>query len=131
MKQGTYTFDANVSKCHKQVLKFFQKKYSEWKIIQNAPVRINDHTLFADCLVNMPHKILIEIHGEQHYSHISYFHKTSADFEHAQELDNLKKMWAEINGFAFIEVDGREKFDEDEFNRRMMRAIFDNLKKED
>jgi hypothetical protein len=131
VKKGTYTLDANVSKCHKQVLKFFQRRYPNWAVVQNASLKINSHTLFADVMVSNPHFFIVEVNGIQHYEYVPYFFKNAADFEHAQELDRLKKMWAEINGYAFIEVDGREKFDEEEFNRRMMRAIYENLKKED
>ncbi len=128
MKQGTYILDANVSKVHKQVLKFFQKRYSQWRISQNFPLKIEGHTLYADIFINSPHSIIIEVNGAQHYEHIAYFHKTAADFEHAKELDNLKKLWAEINDFAFMEVDGREKFDEDKFNAEMMQTIMKKLK---
>jgi hypothetical protein len=130
MKRGTFLFDANVSKCHKQVLKFFQSRYGNWQVTQNFPIKIENHILFADLYFTYPHKIIIEVNGEQHYNYVSFFHKSMVDFEHGQLLDHLKREWCKINGFAYIEVDGREKFDADKFNVMMMESIMKNLQDE-
>lgn len=49
----------------------------------------------------------IEVHGEQHYKYIKYFHKTISKFENQKERDSLKRSFAKKNGI-YIEVDLRK-----------------------
>lgn len=51
--------------------------------------------------------IYIEIHGEQHYKFIPYWHKTNKNFEYQKYKDKIKRNFAKKNG-AYIEIDLRK-----------------------
>lgn len=65
-------------------------------------------TLYADFLAPKL-KLIIEIHGRQHYEYIPHFHKTKIDFVRGQNRDETKKEWAELNGFTLIELPYNEE----------------------
>lgn len=50
-------------------------------------------------------KMCVECNGQQHTSHIKFFHPTKADFLKAKQRDNLKKQWCELNGFCLYEFE--------------------------
>lgn len=49
-------------------------------------------------------KLIFEIHGEQHYSFNSHFHKSKIDFIRSKNKDQTKIEWAELNGIRLIEL---------------------------
>ena len=49
-------------------------------------------------------KVMVEIHGAQHYSFIKHFHKTKAGFIRSQKRDRLKKEWCELNDIIYVEL---------------------------
>lgn len=48
--------------------------------------------------------IIVEVHGAQHYKFNKHFFKTEAEFRSAQQNDEIKKEWAELNDLVFIEL---------------------------
>lgn len=69
--------------------------------------KVGSSSLFADFLIpNI--RIVVEVHGEQHYAYSSFFHRDKMDFLRARKLDQNKKEWCNINGFSYIEL----KYDE-------------------
>ena len=52
--------------------------------------------------------IIIEWHGEQHFKFVEVFHGTLEGFEEAKRIDLIKKEFAEVKGFIFIELDCRK-----------------------
>jgi hypothetical protein len=60
-------------------------------------------SLFLDFFIpNM--KIGVEIHGEQHYNYIPFFHKTVSGFYDSKKRDALKIEWCELNSLELIEL---------------------------
>ena len=49
-------------------------------------------------------KVMIEVHGEQHYKYIKRFHKTQAGFLRAKKNDISKQEWCNINEYIYIEL---------------------------
>ena len=78
-----------------------------------------EHSSFIIVAIISPLKTIIEIQGQQHNKFTPHFHKTLAGFKHAQYLDNLKKEWAEMNDFKFVEVPV-SKFDPDKFEEAIV-----------
>lgn len=66
-------------------------------------------------------KVVIEIHGPQHYTYNKFFHKDKRQFLAAKKKDVEKAEWCNINGFKFVEL----KYDEsdDIWNGRIREAI--------
>jgi hypothetical protein len=56
--------------------------------------------------------LIIEVHGEQHYSFCSRFHKTKMDFFNSKQRDKDKEEWCNINGIKIIVLkhDERQKW---------------------
>ena len=48
--------------------------------------------------------ILIEVHGEQHYSYCPFFHRDERDFWKQKKKDNHKKEWCELNNIIYVEL---------------------------
>lgn len=72
--------------------------------------KIETHPLYADFLIPSI-RIMVEVHGEQHYTQSSFFHKDKLDFFRAKKRDENKKEWCKINNFSYIEL----KHDEREY----------------
>lgn len=49
-------------------------------------------------------KLIIEVHGQQHYRYTPLWHKTEQIFKEMQERDRYKKEFAQNNGFEFLEI---------------------------
>lgn len=67
--------------------------------------------LFADFF--MPHRrLMIEVHGKQHYEHNAHFHGTDVGgklkFYKAQQRDRNKKEWCAINNITLLELSYKE-----------------------
>lgn len=60
-------------------------------------------TLYADILLPA-RKLVVEVHGEQHYKWVPHFHNTKKEFLISQMRDVRKKEWCELNGFTLIEL---------------------------
>lgn len=48
--------------------------------------------------------LIVEVHGAQHYKYNKFFFKSESDFASAKANDEVKKGWAELNEFVFIEL---------------------------
>jgi len=77
-------------------------------------------TLYADFL-SIQLKIIVEVHGQQHYEYNSHFHKSQAAFRSSNRRDQLKLEWAELNGFQVIEFPYNET--DDEWTQRLKQSI--------
>ena len=75
--------------------------------------------LYADFFIPRL-KIVIEIHGEQHYTFIPFFHKDLQGFVNSKKRDRRKKDWAELNSLTFVELSYKE--DKDEWKRKIIYA---------
>jgi hypothetical protein len=49
-------------------------------------------------------RVLIEVNGKQHYSHIKYFHKSKSGFDIYKKNDEIKNNWATENNITSIEL---------------------------
>lgn len=46
--------------------------------------------------------LIVEAHGEQHYSHSSFFHRTKLDFLKSQKRDSDKIRWCQQNNIDIL-----------------------------
>ncbi len=65
-------------------------------------------------------KIGVEVHGEQHYKYVPFFHKSKAGFLQAQTRDRIKVEWCELNSIELIvlKYDSTEKYWREQLERR-------------
>ena len=59
--------------------------------------------LYADFWLPLRNKI-IEVHGEQHYKFIPFFHGTQINFLSSRANDNNKIEWCSVNGITLVEL---------------------------
>lgn len=63
--------------------------------------RLTRSPLFLDFLIpNL--SVAVEVHGQQHYKYIPFFHKTRAGFLRSQVRDNHKEEWCQINNIELV-----------------------------
>lgn len=62
----------------------------------------NNHKLYYDIYIPK-FKLVIEVHGSQHYRFSKRWHVTQDGFKHRQYLDSIKKEYAENNGL-YLEI---------------------------
>lgn len=63
----------------------------------------NGGVLYADFLLPSQ-SILIEVHGEQHYSYNKFFHDNKLAFLKAKMRDNDKIAWCDNNNLSYVEL---------------------------
>ncbi len=67
--------------------------------------------LRADFLL-ITRRVMVEVHGEQHYNFVPFFHKNRLAFLQGQNRDRLKRSWCEINSIKLVELPYMETVDE-------------------
>lgn len=68
-------------------------------------------TLKADFFIPL-RKLIIEVHGEQHFEFNNFFFANKMEFFKAKARDKDKKLWCDINGFTLIELNYNESIEE-------------------
>ena len=64
---------------------------------------IRTKDLYADFFIPTV-RIMVEVHGQQHYEYNPHYHKNKLEFYLGQKRDNTKRYWCEINGITYIEL---------------------------
>lgn len=89
------------SNLHDEARGILQEKFKNYSIYEEVTLPGSD--LYADFFIPQL-SLIIEVHGEQHYKHIPFFHKTYAEFLLGQKRDRDKKRWCELNEITYIEL---------------------------
>jgi hypothetical protein len=84
--------------------------------LPGTKIGVKGKSLYADFFVPQQ-KLVVEVHGEQHYSFSSFFHKNKMEFYKAKNRDVIKKEFCIINSFSFVELPYTEN--EDEWKHRI------------
>lgn len=99
--------DSHKSALHLKIRKFLKECFPFDIIMEEVSLpgssRFSKKDLMADFY--LPNRsLVIEAHGEQHYSYNSFFFKNKLEFSKAQRRDLEKKEWCESNGLRIIEL---------------------------
>jgi predicted RNA-binding Zn-ribbon protein involved in translation (DUF1610 family) len=89
-----------------ELKKYYKNKSNaktEYGILKNPKTK---KLLYYDIFIPK-RKIFIEIHGEQHYKFIWYWHITQKKFKYNKRLDKIKEQYAKQNGI-YVEIDLRK-----------------------
>lgn len=54
-------------------------------------------------------RLIIEVHGKQHYEYTPFFHKSKAGYYNYCRNDGIKKKWCEINNIKYLELKYNEQ----------------------
>lgn len=57
-------------------------------------------------------RLIVEVHGEQHYKFNTFFFKTKLEFYQARARDNDKREWCRLNDIELVEFNYNEDIDD-------------------
>jgi hypothetical protein len=81
------------------------------QILEEVPIQVRkSQTLYLDFYLPLK-KICFEVHGEQHYKFVAFYHSSPLNFLKAQKRDREKKEWCDINNIKYIELPHYESKD--------------------
>ena len=94
--------------------------YPTLQILEEVPIPLRkNETLYLDFYLPLK-KICFEVHGEQHYKFIPFYHTNVLNFLKAQKRDKEKQEWCDINGIRYIELSYLES--EEEWSNKIKNA---------
>lgn len=108
------------SKLHKRAVRVIKKLFPFDVILEEVslPGSITNKNNKLRCDIFVPNReLFVEVHGEQHFKYIHFYHKSKYDFFRAQGRDRTKREWFKMNELTLVEL----KFDEtdDEWRERL------------
>jgi hypothetical protein len=78
------------------------------QVLEEVPIPLRkSETLYLDFYLPLK-KICFEVHGEQHYKFIPFYHTTVLNFLKAQKRDKQKQEWCELNSIQYIPLSYNE-----------------------
>ena len=90
------------SSFHLIARKLLIESFPTLQILEEVPIPLRrSETLYLDFYLPLIRKA-VEVHGEQHYKFIPFYHHTKINFLKAQKRDNEKKEWCEKNGISHV-----------------------------
>jgi len=104
------------SKPHKKVRKLLESIFPYDKILEEVSLpgtkyQHRKSTLRADFFLPA-RNLIIEIHGEQHFTFNNFFFKNKLAFFKAQARDRDKREWCRLNNIIIVELKHDEDIDE-------------------
>lgn len=102
----------NKSSHHIRARQLLHELFPTFQILEEVsiPVRSKE-VLYLDFYLPLL-KTCIEVHGEQHYEFIPFYHATKLNFLKAKKRDNEKKEWCEQNNITYVELPYNENLDD-------------------
>lgn len=95
---------ANKSSYHLSARSLIASAYPTLQILEEVPVPLRkNETLYLDFYLPLK-KICFEVHGEQHYKFIPFYHNTMLNFLKSQKRDREKQEWCEMNGIKYVDL---------------------------
>ena len=94
----------NKSELHLLARSILKECFPTLQILEEVsiPVRRGE-ILYLDFYLPLSKKC-IEVHGEQHYKFVTFFHIDIMGFAKHKKRDSEKKEWCEINNIKYIEL---------------------------
>jgi very-short-patch-repair endonuclease len=94
----------NKSSYHLNARQLLKQIFPTLQILEEVPINVRkNEILYLDFYLPLK-KICIEVHGEQHYKFIPFYHKTLLDFSKAKKRDTEKQEWCQTNGISYISL---------------------------
>jgi hypothetical protein len=92
----------NKSSLHLQARKLITISFPTLQILEEVPIPLRrSETLYLDFYLPLI-KTCIEVHGEQHFKFVPFYHSTVLNFLKAKKRDQQKLEWCEKNGINHI-----------------------------
>ena len=92
----------NKSSLHLQARKLITNTFPTLQILEEVSIPLRrSETLYLDFYLPLI-KTCIEVHGEQHFKFVPFYHSTILNFLKAKKRDQEKIEWCEKNGIKHI-----------------------------
>jgi hypothetical protein len=102
----------NKSSYHLKARELLIGLFPTLQILEEVPIPLRrSETLFLDFYLPLK-KLCLEIHGEQHYKFVAFYHSNMLGFLKSQKRDKEKQEWCSINNIQFIELPYDESIDD-------------------
>lgn len=90
------------SSLHLATRKLLSSHFPTLQLLEEVPIPLRkNEVLYLDFYIPLK-KICVEVHGEQHFKFVPFYHSTVLNFLKAQKRDRDKQEWCEINGLKYI-----------------------------
>lgn len=101
----------NKSSFHLEARSLLTNQFPTLQILEEVPIQIRrSETLFLDFYLPLK-KMAVEVHGEQHYKFIGFYHTNLLGFIKSQKRDNEKTEWCKINNIRQVILPYNEPID--------------------
>ena len=105
------------SKLHLKARTILKDIFPTVQILEEVATPITrTEKLFFDFYINTV-KLVVEVHGQQHYKFNTLFHSSAQDFANQRKRDRRKAEWCEYNNITYVELPYNE--DEDQWRFRI------------
>jgi hypothetical protein len=102
----------NKSEPHLKTRQLLIELFPTLQLLEEVPVPIRkSETLYLDFYLPLK-KYCVEVHGEQHYKFVPFYHNNLLGFIKSKKRDNDKKEWCFLNGIKYIELPYNESVTE-------------------
>ena len=102
----------NKSDLHLRARKLIKECFPTFQILEEVPIPLRrSETLFMDFYLPLTKKC-IEIHGEQHYKFVPFYHKNLMGFAKHKKRDQEKHEWCSINDIEYIALPFNENIEQ-------------------
>jgi hypothetical protein len=110
----------NRSSLHLTARSLITQNFPTMQILEEVPIPLRkSETLYLDFYLPLK-KTCFEVHGEQHFKFVPFYHTNMLAFKKSQKRDNDKQEWCEINGLKYISLAYNE--DSEVWNERIKDA---------
>ena len=79
--------------------------------LPGSKTAIRKTVLYADFYIHS-YRLMVEVHGKQHYSFTSHFHKDKKSFFQSKMRDRDKRKWCDKNSIVLVELPYNETTNE-------------------
>jgi len=94
----------NKSSLHLVARDLLHKCFPTMQILEEVAIPLRrSETLYLDFYIPLLKKT-IEVHGEQHYKFVPFYHNNFLGFVRHKKRDQEKQEWCDANGIAYIEL---------------------------
>ena len=94
----------NKSSLHLQARDLIHICFPTLQVLEEVSVNVRrSEILYLDFYLPLVKKC-IEVHGEQHYKFVPFYHNNPLGFMRHKKRDQEKKEWCEVNGISYIEL---------------------------
>jgi hypothetical protein len=99
----------NKSSLHMAARDILKQQFPTLQILEEVPIPVKrSEVYYLDFYLPML-KLAVEVHGEQHFKFVSFYHHNQLGFIKSQKRDREKQEWCEINRIQYIALPYNEE----------------------